>query len=416
MPSANHVSPRVKKSPASRVPAFKWARPLALLLVFACLAASAFNPSKARTQTSTRPRKASTTAKSSNPDATQTQKTDTGKSEDGMAGAGEAQKQEEQKQVGGRNNNEAEAIDEDEVVKITSNEVLLPVTVRDASGRLVSDLKREDFRVYEEGREQSLKELSLRRVPVDVALLVDSSSSVAASFEDFRRAAEEFASRLDAEDRISLIKFDDRIELLLDWTQSRLQLRRALRRLTTGVFTRFNDALLLAAREQFGKGSRRHALVVLSDGIDSGRGKATLEAALRTLLEAQVAVYVISNTEIERARKQGELDNLLAATDASVRFNELRIGDLREGVRVLDASERNLTQLTTATGGRLYKPRSFGALDRVYGEIAEELRSQYALYYTPTDAARDGRFRRVKVEVPGRPLQVNTRVGYFAPR
>jgi Ca-activated chloride channel family protein len=85
-------------------------------------------------------------------------------------------------------------------------------------------------------------------------------------------------------------------------------------------------------------------------------------------------------------------------------------------VRVLDASERNLSQLTTATGGRLYKPQSFTTLDRVYGEIAEELRSQYALYYTPTDAARDGRFRRVKVEVPGRPLQVNTRVGYFAPR
>ena len=290
------------------------------------------------------------------------------------------------------------------------------MTVRDASGRLVSDLKREDFRVYEDGREQSLKELSLRRVPVDVALLVDSSSSVAANFEDFRRAAEEFASRLDAEDRISLIKFDDRVELLLDWTQSRLQLRRALRRLTTGVFTRFNDALLLAAREQFGKGSRRHALVVLSDGIDSGRGNATLEAALRKLLQSQVAVYVISNTGIERARKQGELDNLLAATDASVRFNELRIGDLREGVRVLDASERNLAQLTTATGGRLYKPQSFATLDRVYVEIAEELRSQYALYYTPTDAARDGRFRRVKVEVPGRPLQVNTRVGYFAPR
>ncbi len=91
-------------------------------------------------------------------------------------------------------------------------------------------------------------------------------------------------------------------------------------------------------------------------------------------------------------------------------------GDLREGVRVLDASERNLSQLTSATGGRLYKPQSFATLDRVYGEIAEELRSQYALYYTPTDSARDGRFRRVKVEVPGRDLQVNTRIGYFAPR
>jgi Ca-activated chloride channel family protein len=401
MPSANRLRLRKKNAPA-----FKPAWPLALLLVLACLA-SGFKIPSALTQTRTRPRKASPSSESPKANATQTQRPDKGSTPD----AGEVQKPSAKQTDDG-----PEAIDEDEVVKITSSEVLLPVTVRDSAGCLVSDLKREDFRVYEDGREQPLSELSLRRVPVDVALLVDSSSSVAASFEDFRRAAEEFAARLDAEDRISLIKFDDRIELLLDWTQSRLQLRRALKRLTTGVFTRFNDALLLAAREQFKQGRRRHALVVLSDGIDSGRGRATLEAALRTLLEAQVAVYVISNTEIERARKQSELDNLLAGTDSSVRFNELRIGDLREGVRVLDVSERNLSQLTSATGGRLYKPQSFATLDRVYTEIAEELRSQYALYYTPTDAARDGRFRRVKVEVPGRDLQVNTRVGYFAPR
>ena len=311
---------------------------------------------------------------------------------------------------------DAQTVDDDEVVRVETSEVLLPVTVRDAAGQLVSDLKRDDFRVYEDGRAQPLSDLSLRQVPVDVALLVDSSSSVAASFEDFRRAADEFAGRIAPEDRFSLVKFDDRVELLLDWSQSRLQLRRALRRLSTGVFTRFNDALLLSAREHFGRDQRRHALVVLSDGIDSNRGAATLEDALRALLEAQVTVYVIANTEIERARKQAELDNLLGGTESAVRFNELRIGDLREGLRVLDASELNLEQLTRATGGRFYRPASFAALDRVYTEIAEELRHQYAIYYTPTNPARDGRFRRVRVEVPGRPLQVNARVGYFAPR
>jgi Ca-activated chloride channel homolog len=311
----------------------------------------------------------------------------------------------------------AEAQDpDDEVVRVETSEVLLPVTVRDAGGALVADLKREDFRVYEDGREQPLSDLALRQVPVDVALLVDASSSVAASFEDFRRAAEEFAARLGAEDRFCLVKFDDRIELLLDWTRSEPQLRRALRRLTTGVFTRFHDALALSAREQFPKNQRRHALVVLSDGVDSNRGAASAEDALRSLLESQVSVYVIANTEIERARKRAELDSLLSGGDASVRFNELRIGDLRESLRVLDRSERGLEQLTRATGGRLYRPAEFSALDRVYTEIAEELRRQYALYYTPTDAARDGRFRRVRVEIAGRPYQVSTRIGYFAPR
>ncbi len=311
---------------------------------------------------------------------------------------------------------DSDAVDDDEVVTINASEVLLPVTVRDASGTLVTDLTRKDFRVFEDGREQPLSDLSLRRVPVDVALLVDASSSVAESFEDFRRAAEDFASRLEADDRFCLVKFDDRVELLLDWTSSRLQLRRALGRLSTGMFTRFNDALALSAREQFKKGERRRALVVLSDGIDSNRGATTADAAMRALLESQVAVYVISNTEIERVQKSAELDSLLAGGDSSVRFNQLRIGALRESLRVLDASEQNLSALTRSTGGRLYKPQSFSALGGVYNEIADELRHQYALYYTPTNGARDGRFRRVRVEVPTRDCDVSTRVGYYAPR
>lgn len=321
-----------------------------------------------------------------------------------------------QTQKGEASKQDAEEIDENEVVTINASEVLLPVTVRDAEGRLVPGLGRTDFKVFEDGREQPLSDLSLRQVPVDVALLVDSSSSVAESFEDFRRAAEEFAGRVSTDDRFCLVKFDDRVELLLDWSKSRLQLRRALNRLSTGVFTRFNDALLLSARDQFQKNERRRALVVLSDGIDSNRGAATAEAALRALLETQVTVYAISNTEIERMRKRSELDNLLNGNDASVRFNQLRIGDLRESLRVLDASEQNLGALTRSTGGRLYRPQSFRSLESVYAEIADELRHQYALYYTPTTPSRDGRFRRVRVEVQGRDYEVSTRVGYYAPR
>ncbi len=310
----------------------------------------------------------------------------------------------------------AQTVDDDEVITVNSLEVLLPVTVRDASGKLVSNLTRDDFLVREDGREQPLSDLALREVPVDVALMIDSSSSVASSFDDFRRAVDEFSERLEPDDRLSLLKFDDRVELLQDWTQSRTQLRRALRRLTPGVFTRFNDALYLIAREQFTRGQRRHAAVVLSDGIDSGRGHATLEMAMRALLESQVAVYAISNTRIERARKQRELDTLLSGTDSTIRFNGLRINDLRESLRVLERSERNLGELTRATGGRLYTPDSFDALDGVYTEVAEELRHQYALYYTPLNTRRDGGFRRVEVGTVDPSNKATTRIGYFAPK
>ena len=303
-----------------------------------------------------------------------------------------------------------------DVISVNTSEVMLPVTVRDSSGRLVSDLTRRDFRVFEEGREQPLSDLALRQVPVDVVLMVDASSSVAGNLDDFRRAVEGFATRLAPEDRISLIKFDDRVELLQDWTQSKFQLHRALNRIQAGMFTRFNDALLLAAREQFASTKSRRAVIVLTDGIDSGRGNTTFEVALQGLLRTQVTVYVVSNTAIERAAKKAELDELTRGTDSEQRFNQIRIDDLREGLRVIDFSEERLSQLTTATGGRLYKPASFDELDATYAEVADELRRQYSLYYTPLNRERDGSFRRVSVETATPAYHATTRIGYYAPR
>lgn len=304
-------------------------------------------------------------------------------------------------------------IDPNDVISVSTTEVLLPVTVRDRSGRLVTDLTRKDFRVFENGIEQSLSELSLRQVPVDVVLMIDASSSAANNLDDFRLAAEGFAAHLDADDRISLIQFDDRVALLQDWTRSLVQLRRALKRITPGMFTRFHDAVLLASRDQLARPTARHAVIVLTDGIDSGRGS-TFDTALRAALRSQSAIYVVSNTQIERAAKQEELSLLLSATESVKRFNQVRIDDLRLGLAALDASEQNLEQLTTATGGRLYEPASFRDLEKTYAEVADELRHQYALYYAPLNTKRDGQFRRVRVETSDPSHQVTARVGYFA--
>ena len=306
----------------------------------------------------------------------------------------------------------------DDVVKVDTTEVMFPVTVRDANGQLVNNLTRNDFRVYEDNTLQPLSDLALRQVPVDVVLMVDASSSVANNIDDFRRAAQGFAAKLTADDRISLIKFDDRVELLQDWTKSRFQLQRALNRIEAGMFTRFNDALLLASKEQFGAPSlkSRRAVIVLSDGLDNGQGTTTLEAALQAMIRAQVTAYIVSNTEISRAAKRAELDTLLSGGDASVRFNQVTIDRLRLGLQALDQSEKNLAQLARATGGRLYRPLTFDALESTYAEVADELRHQYALYFTPLNKTRDGGFRRVRVETANPAYRPQTRVGYFAPK
>ena len=173
--------------------------------------------------------------------------------------------------------------------------------------------------------------------------------------------------------------------------------------------------MLLASRNQAPRHNARHAIIVLTDGIDSGRGT-SFESALRSALQSQTTVYVVSNTQIERARKERELETLLSGSNSAVRFNQLRIDDLRLGLAALSDSERNLDQLTASTGGRLYKPASFSDLERTYSEVAEELRHQYTLYYSPLNTRRDGQFRRVRVTTTTPAQQVAARIGYYAPK
>jgi VWFA-related protein len=311
-------------------------------------------------------------------------------------------------------NQQEQEIDPDDVISVNTTEVLLPVTVRDSAGLLVTNLTRRDFRIFEDSVPQTLSDLSLRRVPVDVALVVDASSSVAENLEDFGIAAGGFAAHLSDDDRVSLIQFDDKVVLLQDWTKSLVQFRRALKRIVPGMFTRFHDAMLLASRDQAPRGNARHAIIVLTDGIDSGRGT-TFEAALRAALQSQTTVYVISNTQIERSRKQEELSALLSGSESTLRFNRLRIDDLRLGLDALDQSELHLERLTAATGGRLYKPATFRDLEKTYSEVADELRHQYALYYSPLNSKRDGQFRNVRVETANTSHRVSARIGYYAP-
>ncbi len=306
-------------------------------------------------------------------------------------------------------------IDPEDVITVNTTEVLLPVTVRNSNGLLVNNLELKDFRVYEDDVVQPLSDLSLRKVPVDVVLIVDASSSVAKNLDDFRKAAEGFAMHLNPGDRLSLIQFDDRVLLLQDWTANVAQLRRSLKRITPGMFTRFHDAMLLASREQLPRANARHAIIVLTDGIDSGRGS-TFAGALRAALEMQTIIYVVSNTRIERSDKQRQLDELLSGTDSSIRFNHLRIDDVRLGLAALDASERNLEELTSSTGGKLFRPAAFIDLERIYREVAEELSQQYTVFYSPLDVRRNGRFRRLRVETTNPAHKVSARIGYYAPK
>ena len=295
------------------------------------------------------------------------------------------------------------------VIAIETSEVLLPVTVRDSAGQFVTDLKAEDFTIFEDGTQQPITSFALKRMPVHVVLLIDTSSSVTRELEDFKEAAWRFISRLDADDKVCLIRFDDVVELVQDWTVSRNALKRALNRLQTGMFTKFNEALYLAAHEQLGKVKGRKAIIVLTDGIDSNRGSVSQERAFRTLVEEEAPVYVVSKTRIQGRADREEL----AYYQKSPSLNQLRIDGLKLALAQLETSERQLTRIAEETGGRIFLPESFDNLDDAYQQVADELRSQYVIFYTPTNSTRDGSYRAVRVKVKQPGYHATTRFGYY---
>ena len=300
----------------------------------------------------------------------------------------------------------------DETIAIETTEVLLPVTVRDSTGQFVTDLTADQFEILEDGVRQPISSFALKRMPVHVVMLIDTSSSVIPELEDFKASAWRFMSQLDPEDKICLIRFDDRVELVQDWTSSRATLKRALNRLSTGMFTKFNDALYLAAEEQLSKIAGRKAIIVLTDGIDSGRGAVNFEGAFRSVVEEEVPVYVVSKTRIQSQAEKEQLEYYQNSSGGSI--NQIRIDGIKLTLNELEASERRLTRLAEETGGRVFLPDRFDQLDTVYQQVADELRSQYVIFYTPTDPTKDGRYRAIKVKVKQPQLHVTTRFGYYA--
>lgn len=303
--------------------------------------------------------------------------------------------------------------DDSPAISVDTTEVLLPVTVRDRQGRFVPQLSATDFAVYEDGIPQQISSFALKRLPVHVLLMIDTSSSVQRELDDFKAIAMRFAERLSEADSLSLIRFDDKVELVMDWTTSRTALRRALNRVGTGMFTRFYDAMLLAAREQLSHINGRKAIIVFTDGIDSGRGKTPAEVALRAIVEAETPVYVISKTRIQRRTSLAELDYYENSTGSTHTTSQLRIDGIRMSLAALETSEQFLTRIVEETGGRLFLPQRFENLDEVYQEVADELQHQYVIFYTPSDTRRDGRYRRTYVRINRPACSATTRLGYY---
>jgi VWFA-related protein len=311
--------------------------------------------------------------------------------------------------------NQAEAgpaTEVDDVVRVRTDEVLLPVSVRDWSGLSINGLNRDDFIVYDEGVRQQISSFNRQRVAANIVLLLDASGSVFQQMRFIREAGKGFIEGLLPSDKVCLMQFADKVELLQDWTAATDQtaLEKALDwRYHPGESTTFYDGLYLAADEQLRKVEGRRIIILLTDGIDTAeRRRAGYADALNAIRRADASVYVVSLTgmlrELIQRRTGGGLKQTLLRG-----YDPKQVGRF---LSLINNSEKQLAQLATQTGGRLFLPLKDEDLAIAYRAIAEELRAQYIITYKPTPPVGAGQWRRVRVLVLPGGYEVGAREGY----
>jgi Ca-activated chloride channel family protein len=273
--------------------------------------------------------------------------------------------------------------------------VALNVTVFDGSKRAVSGLHAEDFAIYEDGVQQRVQFFESSGVPIDLILLIDASSSMRDKMTVVHEAAIGFLKTLRDGDRGAVVAFSDTVNVAQPLTGDRAALTSAVTSTRAAGATALHNALYISLKE-FGRSAqqvadvRRQAIAVLSDGEDTS-SLVSFDDVLGLARRSGVGIYPI--------RLQSEF--------ASFRANHER--------KYFSESAYSMRTLAQETGGQAYFPAIIGELKSVYAGIAQELATQYSIGYTPTNARRDGRFRRIVVRLPAQPnLKPRARAGYTA--
>ncbi len=344
-------------------------------------------------------------------------------------------------------------------LKIQAREVVLPVTVRDKHGALVTSLKVSDFTLTEDGRPETIKSFTREsNLPFQLGLLVDTSRSVSGAMENERKAAGKFVDLMlpaDAKaaaqgDQAFLIHFDREVELLEDFTNSRDKLHHELDGMgptrsaqnssqgpeTSGDDrgsgqtrsrggTQLYDAIYLASHELMEPRDGRKALVVFSDGVDRG-SKETLNDAVDAADRANVAVYTIyfkgeqegGGNGFPGGGRRGGGGYPGGGGGYPGGGGGYPGGGRRGGGGQREPEvdgKKIMEKIATRTGARYFEAKKKDNLDDIYGQIAEELRAQYLLTYTPDLVDKEGGFHKIALKASKDDLTVVTREGYYAP-
>ena len=344
-------------------------------------------------------------------------------------------------------------VDEGDVVRVETQLVSVPAVVTNKSGRPLMGLHAENFLLFENGEQQKIANFATTEAPFEIALLLDTSGSTRVDVGLIRQAANAFIDALRPGDRVAIVGFNTmrqgqsvaaRVEILAGLTDDRKLLRNAIANLGSSNGTPFYDALVSIADDIFQEPPRedargRRAVVALTDGVDS-TSEADFQTARAKFNRAGVATYFIEvNTEDfveDRLLKDCQDDGRLTLSAKQLEryrrvfFPRARPEDFVDFCQMgqfermqisrdlYNLARREMDEIAKSSGGINFSAASLQDARAAFTRVATEIGTQYSLGYYPSDKARDGKFRTIRVEVQGAPekAQVRAREGYFAPK
>ncbi|MFY9607908.1 MAG: VWA domain-containing protein [Blastocatellia bacterium] len=282
---------------------------------------------------------------------------------------------------------------QDDVIRLSSRLVLVPVSASDAAGKPVRDLTAQDFALEEEGRAQPIVSLGEPgKVPTEIAILFDVSGSIHDQFSFEQQAAVRFIKEvLKPSDAVSVFSIGTTPNLVKARTTNGEEAITGLMSIApvkaaTAFFDSVSEASLYLGKT--GEPGSRRVLIVISDGEENYSVRSTLSNALRELQKNDCLFYSIN------------------PSGSSITLNN----------KISVKGQSFMEAMSSQTGGKAFVPEKITDLEAVFRQIAEELQAQYLLGYYSTDERADGGFRRISVRAPRRPdLRVRARQGYYAP-
>ena len=304
---------------------------------------------------------------------------------------------------------------DDEVLKIETNLITIPVSVFDRNGLYIPGLRQNEFKIYENGVEQEIAYFGTTDKPFTVAILIDTSPSTAYKIDEIRRSAMALVDKLEPQDSVIVIEFNSSVRVLAEATMDRNKVYKAINRADFGNGTSLYNAVDEGLRKQLGKITGRKALVLFTDGVDTTSRKNTYDSTVNYAEESDSLVFPIYfNTFFDN--RQGSGMGGINGGNIPGRGGIFGMPQAGAGQSAEEYAlgKKYLEDLAEVTGGRMFRPESTpGGLTAAFEGIAEELRRQYSIGYVPKDEGKPGQRKQIKLRVYRPNVLIRARDSYI---